>query len=59
MRERPAKRFRKSSAATRAHDSFGDLPTPKRWKRLVPQGTLFIGNEDGPPPFLFLRVGVG
>ena len=54
VRERPAKRFRitsKSSAVTRAHDSFGDLPTPKRWKRLVPQGMLFIGDEDGPPPF--------
>ena len=62
VRERPAKRFRitvKSSAVTRAHDSLGDLPTPKRWKRLVPQGTLFIGDEDGPPPFLFPRIGVG
>ena len=62
VRERPAKRFRitgKSSAVTRAHDSFGDLPTPKRWKRLVLQGTLFIRDEDGPPPFLFPRVGLG
>ena len=62
VRERPAKRCRitgKSSAVTRAHDSRGDLPTPKRWKRLVPQGTLFIGDEVGPPPFLFPRVGVG
>ena len=62
VRERPAKRFRitgKSSAVTRAHVSFGDLPTPKRWKRLVPQGTSFIGDEDGPPPFLFPRIGVG
>ena len=62
VREQPAKRFRitgKSSAVSGAHDSFGDLPTPKRWKRLVPQGTLFIGDEDGPPPFLFPRIGVG
>ena len=62
VRERPAKRFRitgKSSAVTRAHDSFGDLPTPKRWKKLVPQGTSLIGDEDGPPPFLFPRIGVG
>ena len=56
--ERPAKRFRiteKSSAVTRAHDSLGDLPMPKRWKRLVPQSTMFIGDEA----FLFPRVGVG
>ena len=36
--ERPAKRLRitgKSSAVTRAQVSFVDLPTPKRWKRLV------------------------
>ena len=40
--ERPAKRFRitgKSSAVRRALVSVGDLPTPERWKRLVPQGT--------------------
>ena len=62
VRERPAKRFRitgKSSAVTRAQVSFGDLPTPKRWKRLVPQGTSLIGDEDGPPLFLFPRIGVG
>ena len=59
--KRPAKRLRitgKSSAVTRAHDSFRHLPTPERWKRLVPQGTLFIGDEDSPPPFLFPRIGV-
>ena len=40
--ERPAKRFRitgKSSAVSRALVSGGDLPTLKRWKRLLPQGT--------------------
>ena len=29
----------KSSAIRRALVSGGDLPTPKRWKRLVPQGS--------------------
>ena len=56
--ERPAKRFRitgKSSAVTRAHDSLGGLPKPKRWKRLVPQSTRFVGDEA----FLFPHVGVG
>ena len=59
--ERPAKRFRitgESSAVSRAHDSFGDLPTPKRWKRLVPQGTELLRIEDD-LPFVFPRTGVG
>ena len=58
----PAKRFRitgKSSAVRRALVSAGDLPTPKRWKRLVPQGTELLRIEDGQPPFLFPRTGVG
>ena len=40
---------------------FGDgLPTPKRWKRLVPQGTGSMRfEEDGVPSFLFPRTGVG
>ena len=60
--ERPAKRFRitgKSSAVRRACFSFGDLPTPKRWKRLVPQGTMPLGIGEDLPPFLFPRTGVG
>ena len=60
--ERPAKRFcitGKSSAVRRARVSFGDLPTPERWKRLVPQGTLLLGTEEDLPPFLFPRTGVG
>ena len=60
--ERPAKRFRitgKSSAIRRALGSFGDLPTPKRWKRLVPQGTGLLRIEDDLPSFLFPRTGVG
>ena len=60
--QRPAKRFRiigKSSAQKREH-IFGDgLPTPKRWKRLVPTGTGLSRIEDGVPPFLFPRTGVG
>ena len=59
--ERPAKRFRitgKRSAVRRARVSFGDLPTPKRWKRLVPQGMLPLGNEELLPPFLFPRTGL-
>ena len=47
--ERSAKRFHitgKSSAVRRAQVSFGDLPTPERWKRLVPQGMSLIGEED-------------
>ena len=35
------------------------LPTPKRWKRLVPQGTGLLRIEDSLPPFLFPRTGVG
>ena len=61
VRERPAKRFRitgKSSAVRRALVSSGDLPTPKRWKRLVPQGTDLPGIEEDLPPFLFPRTGV-
>ena len=53
--ERPAKRARitgKSSAVRRARVSFGDLPTPKRWKEL-------LRIEDDLPPFLFPRTGVG
>ena len=60
--ERPAKRFRitgKSSAVKRARVSFGDLPTPKRWKRLAPQGTELLRIEEDLPPFLFPRTGVG
>ena len=60
--ERPAKRFRitgKSSALRRALVSGGDLPTPKRWKRLVPQGTGLLRIEDDLPSFLFPRTGVG
>ena len=56
------KRFRitgKSSAVTRAHVSFGDLKTHKRWKRLVPQGTELLRIEEGLPPVLFPRTGVG
>ena len=32
------------------------LPTPER---LVPQGAGFMRIEDGVPPFLFPRTGVG
>ena len=58
----PAKRFRitgKSSVHKREL-CFGDgLPTPKRWKRLVPPGTGLSRIEDGVSPFLFPRTGVG
>ena len=60
--ERPAKRFRitSKSSTLRREPFWGDgLPTPKRWKRLVPQGTGFMRIEDGLPPFLFPRTGVG
>ena len=60
--ERPAKRFRitgKSSAVRREHFSGGGLPTPERWKRLVPPGTGMLRIEDSLPPFLFPRTGVG
>ena len=53
--ERPAKRLRitgKSSALRREPFSGDGLPTPKRWKRLVPQGTGSMRIEDGVPPFL-------
>ena len=60
--QRPAKRFRiigKSSAHKREPISGDGLPTPKRWKRLVPPGTGLLRIEDGVPPFLFPRTGVG
>ena len=60
--KRPAKRFRitgKSSAVRREPFSGDGLPTPKRWKRLVPQGTGASGIEELVPPFLFPRPGVG
>ena len=60
--QRPAKRFRitgKSSAQKREPFSGDGLPTPKRWKGLVPQGTGLLRIEDGVPPFLFPRTGVG
>ena len=60
--ERPAKRLRitgKSSAHRREPFSGDSLPTPKRWKRLVPSSTGSMRNEDGVLPFLFPRTGVG
>ena len=60
--ERPAKRLRitgKSSALTREPFSGDGLPTPKRWRRLVPQGAGMLRIEDSLPPFLFPRTGVG
>ena len=60
--ERPAKRLRitgKRSALRREPFSGDGLPTPKRWKRLVPQGTGVSGIEENVPPFLFPRTGVG
>ena len=60
--ERPAKRFRitgKRSAFKRERGSGEGLPTPKRWKRLVPQGTGAIEDEGCVPHFLFPRTGVG
>ena len=60
--ERPAKRFRitgKRSALRRELVSGEGLPTPERWKRLVPQGTGVSGIEEIVPSFLFPRTGVG
>ena len=60
--ERPAKRLRitgKSSALRREPFSGDGLPTPKRWKRLVPQGTGILRIEDSVPSFLFPRTRVG
>ena len=57
-----AKRFRitgKSSVHKRELCSGDGLPTPKRWKRLVPPGTGHLGIKDDVPPFLFPRTGVG
>ena len=62
MVQRPAKRFRitgKSSVHKRELCSGDGLPTPKRWKRLVPPGTGLLRIEDDVPPFLFPRTGVG
>ena len=47
-----------SGPVRRAFVSVGGLPSPKRWKRLVPQRTELLRNEDGVPPFLFPRTGV-
>ena len=60
--ERPAQRFRitgKSSALRREPFSGDGLPTPKRWKRLVPKGTGSMRIEENVPSFLFPRTGVG
>ena len=60
--ERPAKRFRitgKRSALRREQVSGDGLPTPKRWKRLVPHGAGASGIKESVPPFLFPRTGVG
>ena len=60
--QRPAKRFRitgKSSAFRREPFSGDGLPTLKRWKRLVPQGTGSMRIEENVLPFLFPRTGVG
>ena len=59
---RPAKRFRITgkSSALRGEPFSGDgLPTPKRWQRLVLQGTGLLRIEDSVPSFLFPRTGVG
>ena len=59
--QRPAKRFRiigKSSVHKRELCSGDGLPTPKRWKRLVPLGTGPLRIEDD-VPLLFPRTGVG
>ena len=59
---RSAKRFRitgKSSVHKRELLSGDGLPTPKRWKRLVPPGTGSLRIEDDVPSFLFPRTGVG
>ena len=47
----------KSSAFRRETFSGDGLPTPKRWKRLVPQGTGSMRIEDSLPSFLFPRIG--
>ena len=60
--ERSAKRFRITGkrSALRREQGFGDgHPTPKRWKRLVPQGAGASGIEGLVAPFLFPRTGVG
>ena len=60
--ERPAKRLRitgKSPALRRESFSRDGLPTPKRWERLVPQGTGLLRIEDSVPSFLFPRTGAG
>ena len=49
----------KSSVHKRELCSGDGLPTPKRWKRLVPPGTGHLGIKDDVPPFLFPRTGVG
>ena len=49
----------KSSALRREPFSGDGLPTPKRWKRLVPQGTGILRIEDSVPSFLFPRTLVG
>ena len=60
--QRPAKRLRitgKSSALRRERISGDGLPTPKRWKRLVPPGTGVLRIGENVPSFLFPRTGVG
>ena len=53
------KRSQVSLADKRARAISGNLPTPKRWERLVPLGTGLLREEVGLPPNLFPRFGVG
>ena len=59
--ERPVKRFRITGKRTIGKcliDISGELPTPKRWKRLILHGSGHPRDENGLPPDLFPRVGV-
>ena len=60
--QRPAKHFRitgKSSAHKCSLEVLGELPTPKRWKRLIPPGAGQPRDEVGCAAQPFFAQGVG
>ena len=49
----------KSAAGKRTAAFLGELPTLKRWKRLILPGSKQPRDEAGSQPDLFPRLGVG
>ena len=62
VEQRPAKRLRitgKCSAHKCSLEVVGELPTPKRWNRLIPPRSGQQRDEVGVPLNVLPRMGVG